>query len=55
VDVDDDRYCPVSRPYQRRHARIVREHAFDKLRSIDMTLAEFFELLEWSDDFRRRR
>ena len=45
MPADDDRYHPVSRPYQHRYGRIVREHVFDKLRSIDMTLAEFLEIL----------
>lgn len=42
---DDDRYHPVSRLYRQQFARLISDHAFDKLRSIDMSLAEFFAAL----------
>ena len=42
---DDDRYHPVSRAYEQRFARLVSDHVFDKLRSIDLALAEFVALL----------
>lgn len=46
---DDDRYHPVSRPYQQRFDRIYSDHAFDKLRSIDMALGEFVVMLDDND------
>ncbi len=42
----DDRYIPVSRPYQPRYARRYSDHTFDKLRSIDAALAEFVAMLD---------
>jgi len=48
---DDERYVPVSRAYERRFTRLATEHAFDNLRAIDLSLREFFELL---DDLGRR-
>jgi hypothetical protein len=38
-------YRPASRRYQRRYRYVYRRHVFDKLRSIDLSLAEFQELL----------
>lgn len=42
----DDRYLPVSRPYQQRYARHYSDHAFDKLRTIDIALGEFVAMLD---------
>ncbi|MGB6058983.1 MAG: hypothetical protein WBF71_12060 [Microthrixaceae bacterium] len=42
----DDRYIPVSRMYQQRYARRYSDHTFDKLRSIDIALAEFITMLD---------
>ena len=42
----DDRYRPVSRSYQQRYARRYSDHTFDKLRSIDIALAEFVTMLD---------
>ncbi len=42
----DDRYVPVSRTYQQRYARRYSDHTFDKLRSIDIALAEFVTMLD---------
>lgn len=42
---DDDRYHPVSHLYQQRFARLVSDHVFDKLRSIDLALAELVAML----------
>jgi len=41
----DDRYLPASRSYQQRYARRYSDHTFDKLRSIDIALAEFVKML----------
>jgi hypothetical protein len=38
-------YRPVDRPYRRRYAYVYRQHVFDKLRSLDLALAEFQGLL----------
>ncbi|MFZ4812521.1 MAG: hypothetical protein ACOYL9_14370 [Ilumatobacteraceae bacterium] len=38
------------------HPIVLTEHVFDKVRSIDMTLAEFnADTVRWTQDFRRRR
>ncbi len=46
----DDRYIPVSRTYQQRYARRYSDHTFDKLRSIDIALAEFVTMLDDTSD-----
>ena len=46
---DDDHYHPVARPYQQRFGRLVSDHVFDKLRSIDLVLAEFIAMLNDPD------
>ena len=43
---DDDRYRPVSRSYHQRYSRRYSNHTFDKLRSIDIALAEFVAMLD---------
>lgn len=42
----DNRYVPVSRAYRQRYARRYSDHTFDKLRSIDIALAEFVTMLD---------
>jgi hypothetical protein len=42
---EDTWYRPVSRPYRRRHRYVYRRHVFDKLRALDLGLAEFQQLL----------
>ncbi len=42
---DDGSYRPVSRPYTKRFGYKYRRHVFDKLRALDLVLAEFQELL----------
>ena len=41
---DDDRFHPVSRLYRKRFPRLVSDHVFDKLRTIDMALGEFIAM-----------
>ena len=41
----DARHTPVSRTYQQRYLRRYSDHTFDKLRSIDIALAEFVTML----------
>lgn len=36
---------PVARPRVQRYGAVLTQHVFDKLRSIDMTLAEFQQVL----------
>ncbi|MGB3412615.1 MAG: hypothetical protein WBA45_15640 [Microthrixaceae bacterium] len=43
---EDDHYVPVSRTYHQRYARRYSDHTFDKLRSIDIALAEFVSMLD---------
>lgn len=43
---DDDRCHPVSRLYTRRFPRLISDHVFDKLRRIDLSLAEFVAMLD---------
>jgi hypothetical protein len=38
-------YRPVLRPYEHRYRYVYRRHVFDKLRSLDLGLAEFQQLL----------
>lgn len=38
---DESSYQPVSRPYVKRFPYVYRRHVFDKLRQIDLPLAEF--------------
>lgn len=38
-------YRPVSRAYERRYHYVYRRHVFDKLRALDLALAEFQQLL----------
>lgn len=42
----EDRYIPVFRTYQQRFGRSYSDHTFDKLRSIDIALAEFVTMLD---------
>lgn len=39
------RYRPTSRPYAKRYHYVYRRHVFDKLRSLDLALTEFQQLL----------
>lgn len=41
----DAPYRVVSRPYERRYRYLYRQHVFDKLRSLDIVLTEFQQLL----------
>jgi hypothetical protein len=43
---EDDRYHPVSRPYEQRFPRLFSDHVFDKLRSLDLALGEFVALFQ---------
>lgn len=38
-------YRPVSRAYERRYRYVYRRHVFEKLRMLDLALAEFQQLL----------
>ncbi len=38
-------YQPVSRAYERRYRYLYRKHVFDKLRALDLALAEFQQAL----------
>ncbi len=42
---DDGSYRSVSRPYAKRFGYKYRRHVFDKLRGLDLVLAEFQQLL----------
>jgi hypothetical protein len=42
-------YRPVSRPYVKRFSYLYRRHAFDKLREIDLPLAEFQGLFDGAE------
>ena len=42
---DAGRYGEVSRAYVKRYRYVYRQHLFDKLRTLDLSLAEFQQLL----------
>ena len=46
MDDGPDRYQEASRPYVRRFGRLFSDHAFDKLRSIDLALGELVAMLD---------